>query len=309
MLSHTRIAVNSGFSYADDVLETSFSRTRTKTEIQFNRLLFESLFPQPVGGFFRAAVWEDNGWSDRDFGAHQRLVARIGYAREFAIAPNQTIGLELIAGGGKLFGDAPASRRFFGGNESGQFLYDARETPDLVAMPGGPLIRSLGEGQAVGAGAGGQNGGDGFWHVNLNLTVPIRPLSFPLIPPDDEVRSMLKNGINVSGRNFLISALKQQGFSRADAIAEADRTLNEIRPATQFIIDEANFFALKPLLMFDAGGLSGAGRDATWTAAGGGLQLTIVTAKFEIGYMHTLSGPLSGDRGNVFMRLVFQNLF
>ena len=44
-------------------------------------------------------------------------------------------------------------------------------------------------------------------------------------------------------------------------------------------------------------------------AAGGGLQLTIVTASFEVGYMHTLSGPTFGNRGNVFARLVFQNLF
>jgi len=161
----------------------------------------------------------------------------------------------------------------------------------------------------VGTGGGGARGGNGFWHVNLNLTIPIRRFSFPLIPADPDVRGMLRNGINVSGRNFLISSLKQQGLCREDAVAEADRTLNEIRPATEFIIDEANFYSVKPLLMFDVGGLSGAGQDATWTAAGGGVQLTIVTARFELGYMHTLSGPAFGDRGNLIVRLVFQNLF
>jgi hypothetical protein len=44
-------------------------------------------------------------------------------------------------------------------------------------------------------------------------------------------------------------------------------------------------------------------------AAGGGIQVTVVTAKLEFGYMHTLSGPSYGDQGNAFGRLVFQNLF
>jgi hypothetical protein len=34
-----------------------------------------------------------------------------------------------------------------------------------------------------------------------------------------------------------------------------------------------------------------------------------VTAKFEAGYMRTLSGPTFGQKGNAFVRLVFQNLF
>lgn len=306
---HTRLAFTIGLRYAEDLLEEGAIRTRTSTEVQPNRVVAESLLPRPVGGFVRGAVWEDNGWTDESFGSHQRLVARFGYAREFAIAPNQTIGLELLSGGGTLWGDAPPSRRFFGGNTTSQFLYDPLTAPSLVAMPVGPLIRSFGQGQAVGSGSGGAIGGDSFWHVNLNLTFPLRALSFPLIPQEEEVRDMLKNGINVSGRNFLISSLKQQGMSREEAVAEADRTLNEIRPATEFIIDEANLYAVKPLLMFDAGGLAGAGQDATWTAVGGGVQLTIVNARLEVGYMHTLTGPTSGSHGAFYLRLVFQNLF
>ena len=307
--AHTRLTFNIAYRHASDLLEDNATRVRTDTEVQPNLLLAESLLPQPIGGFLRAAVWEDNGWTGQGAGFHQRLVGRAGYAREIAIAPNQTIGLELIGGGGHLWGDAPASRRFFGGNSSGQFLYDSVSYASLLNLPAGPLIRSFGQGEAVGNAAGAARGGDAFWHVNANLTLPIRAWSFPLIPPEDEVRKRLKNGINVSGRNILISTLKNQGMSREDAIAEADRTLNEIRPATEFIIDEANLYSVKPLLMFDAGGMAGAGSHPTWIAAGGGLQLTIVTAKLELGYMHTLSGPTTGDRGNFFLRLVFQNLF
>src|SRR5213075_1830951 len=135
---------------------------------QPNRALIESLLPRPICGFMRLGLWEDNGWTDEGFGAHQRLVGRMGYAREFAVAANQTIGVELLAGGGHLWGDAPASRRFFGGNQSGQFLYDSVSSPSLAAMPGGPLIRSFGENQAGGRGRGAARGGGSFWHINVN---------------------------------------------------------------------------------------------------------------------------------------------
>jgi len=39
------------------------------------------------------------------------------------------------------------------------------------------------------------------------------------------------------------------------------------------------------------------------------VEVTIVIAKLQVGYMRTISGPTFGSRGNVFVRLVFQNLF
>jgi hypothetical protein len=68
-------------------------------------------------------------------------------------------------------------------------------------------------------------------------------------------------------------------------------------------------FAVKPLLMFDAAELESSPGRASWLAAGVGVQLTVVTAKFEAGYMRTLSGPTFGSRGNVFARLGFERLF
>lgn len=268
----------------------------------------ESLLPSPVGGFLRAAVWEDNGWTDGEFGAHQCLIGRIGYAKEIPVGPNQTVGLEIVTGAGTLWGKAPPYRRFYGGNAPTQFLYDSVSGPGMIRSPAGPLIRSFGQAEATPDGNS-LLAGDSFWHANLNLTIPIKALSKPLIPDDPEIRKMLGSGIFTSGRSFLITALKNQGMSREAAVAEADRTFNDIRPAAEFIIDEANLYAVKPLLMFDAAELSGAGRDSTWFAAGGGVQLTIVTAKVELGYMQTLSGPVFRERGNFFFRLVFENLF
>jgi hypothetical protein len=108
---------------------------------------------------------------------------------------------------------------------------------------------------------------------------------------------------------MLAATLKKEGLSSKEAEEQAGVILDEVKPAAHFLIDYANLYAIKPLLLFDAGGLRGNGARQTWLAAGGGLQLTIVIAKFEAGYMHTVSGPTFGSRGNAFFRLVFQNLF
>jgi len=110
---------------------------------------------------------------------------------------------------------------------------------------------------------------------------------------------------------MLTAALKKEGMSPGEAEKKAVGILDEVRPATYFIIEQANLFSIKPLLMFDAAGMTRSGDRTrnTWLAAGGGVQVTIVIAKFEFGYMYTLSGPTFGNRGNVFGRLVFQNLF
>jgi len=99
-------------------------------------------------------------------------------------------------------------------------------------------------------------------------------------------------------------------MSNKEADIKAEQIFEEIRPATHFIIDNANLYSIKPLLMVDVAGMTGSdSTSAMWLAAGGGVQLTIVTAKFEAGYMHTFSGPTFGNQGNVFVRLVFENLF
>ena len=98
----------------------------------------------------------------------------------------------------------------------------------------------------------------------------------------------------------------------AEARKKAAEIIGELQPATHFIIDDASLFSVKPLVMFDAAGMAdgrAGGSSATWAAVGAGLQITIVTAKLEIGYMRTVSGPTVGSRGAFGARLVFQNLF
>jgi len=62
--------------------------------------------------------------------------------------------------------------------------------------------------------------------------------------------------------------------------------------------------------MFDEARMSRSDAGAQYRySAGGGLQLTIVIAKFQAGYMHAINRFPGEKRGNVIFRLVFTNLF
>jgi len=317
----TRLSIDAGYRRASDSFVDAGTalETNTTTDEQTARLLLDSV-PPSINGFLRAAFWEESGWQNND--SYQRFVGRAGYEKEIAIAPNQTIGIEIVASGGSASGNSPSYARFFGGNAPGQFLYDNPNSTNLRNMPSGPIIRSFGE-NAVGlrAANGRIVGGDTFWSVNLNVTFPIPAWSMPLIPneltdiPDKDgnpmsVKQLLTNQIDITGPSMLAAVLQGQGLSATEAARQAKQILGEVTPAARFIINDANLYSIKPLLMVDAAGMSGQGGSSeTWLAVGGGVQLTVVTAKFEAGYMRTLSGPTFGQEGNAFVRLVFQNLF
>lgn len=85
----------------------------------------------------------------------------------------------------------------------------------------------------------------------------------------------------------------------------------EILPVTHFIADHANIIAVKPLLLFDAAhlGLSGSSVNRTRYGLGGGLQIDIVLARFELGYIATLHRTPGDARGNFLGRLVLKRFF
>jgi len=321
---NTRLSLDTGYRWTEDRMDSDVPslRSRSSASEQINRVLLDAI-PRPIYGFLRAAVWEDSAWLTGGGGSYQRLVGRLGYAKEIPAGRNQTIGLELVAGGGKLEGNPPSYARFFGGNSAGQFLYDGPSFASLLKMPAGPLVRSFGQGQAgFRTSSGGVSGGDSFWHVNASLAVPVGAWSRALIPDEltdiegadgkrVSLKQLLRKQVDVTGPSMLAATLRHEGMTAEEADRKAGEILGEVQPATRFIIDDANLYSVKPLLMFDAAGMTGGrSRSAdTWFAAGGGLQIVIVTAKLEVGYMRTVSGPTFGNRGNVFVRLVFQNLF
>jgi hypothetical protein len=284
-------------------------------------------------GTSRLAFWVDaNSPTERD-SSYQRVAALWGYQREFIVVPNQTIGVELLVGGGHTWGNSPQYSRFYGGNWAKNFLYESKDSPVLAAFPRGPLMRSFGSGRAIanptlGAGA------TSYWNLNLNVAIPVPKWSSPIVPDiaislpkrdaqgrivldenqdpmmeDRPLRVILKNQ-GESSRKVLERVFAKEGLPAAEAQAKARRELKSINSILGFIADEANIYSFKPLFMFDAARLNAESFDnRTKFGIGGGVQFTLVIAKFEAGYVRTLR-PVPGDqKGNFVMRLFFQNLF
>lgn len=322
--------------FSDDQL-----RSELTTEHSFEaRALLDG---RVADGTTRLGLWVDNNSPKNVADSYTRLIGIFGYDKEIPLALNQTIGVELIGGGGRAWGNVPEYARFYGGNSLGNFLYEDADSDILKAFPTGPLLRSFGRNQAQTESATSPTrGATSFWHVNLTTSFPIPALSRPVIPDvsldDDEdededetastarpkkdvcgkikaTRATLKNAVKnsmTSARNGLASYYRNtENMPAAEARKRAEAEVREICPAVYYLADQANLYSLKPLFMFDAGRLQRAGdiNSGTRIAAGGGLQFTLVVARFEVGYLRTVRRFEGDPKGNLVMRLVFQNLF
>ena len=350
-------------------------------------------------GLVRAAFWFENNSFLGSTGNYQRIAALAGYGKEFVISRKRvfhqisppelgepcwtsyadpkdpskaqknelTVGVEILAGIGRTWGEVPGYARFFAGSPPGQFLYDELSATTTTRFPYGPLIRSLGESQG---GIGNSVlGGTAYWHANVNVSIPVPAWSRPLIPhewvavsskragdeefnghvPDGapicrDLKSTVKTLVRVSGINLMVSqqardlltdqqkkdlllSLKDNptpdekrrlnAANAALAAAKAktqpnieDMFNNEILPITDFIADHANIFAVKPLVLFDVAHLTPGGSvTPTRYGMGGGVQLDIVMARFEFGYVAALKRAPGDPKGNFFGRLVMRRLF
>lgn len=279
-------------------------------------------------GVSRLAVWMDANAPNKGRESYYRAATLWGYQKEFLITHNQSVGVEVLLGGGHAWGTVPQYARFYGGNSAKNFLYEAKESPVLTSFPVGPLLRSFGSGQATVRNSLAQLGGTSYWNVNLNVTVPIPKWSSPLVPDitielptgvdadgnpimeDRALRVILKKQ-GESSRKVLERIFVKEGLSQPDAEAKSRREVKSINSILGFIADEANIYSVKPLFMFDAARLdaTGATNNKTRYAVGAGVQFTVVIAKFEAGYMRTLNGLPGDSKGNFVTRLFFQNLF
>ena len=284
-------------------------------------------------GVSRFAFWVDVNSPEVLADHYQRVAALWGYQKEFIVVPNQTIGIEFLAGAGQTWGNTPQYARFYGGNSFKNFLYETKDSPLLTDFPRGPLIRSFGSGRAT-AGSS-LSGATAYWHANLNITIPVPRWSSPLVPDisielpkrdaqgqvvldenqdpvmeDRPLRVILKNQ-GESSRRVLERIFVKEGMSLEAAQAKARRELKEINGILGFVADQANIYSVKPLFMFDAARLNSPETitNRTKFAVGGGVQFTLVIAKFEAGYMRTLRPQPGDNKGNVVFRLFFQNLF
>jgi len=269
-----------------------------------------------LNGFTRAGLWLDGG-KPQNKEAYHRIAALIGYEKELPVG-DQTIGIEALFGAGKASNHAPEYSLFYGGNTLADFIYqEISDSEKVSSIPSGPILRGYGRNQAGFRLPNGSTvGAHSYHHFNLTIAIPIPSLSAPLIPDEevnDEPRTTLRDVIELAvntGQDSLSGSYQDEGLSSDEADAKAAKVFSEIRPGVKYLTDYAKIYSLKPLLMFDETRMSRSDAGAQYRySAGGGLQLTIVIAKFQAGYMHAINRFPGEKRGNVIFRLVFTNLF
>jgi hypothetical protein len=286
-------------------------------------------------GFARAGLWFESAEATRSSVSYRRLAGLVGFQKEFG-GGTQTLGVEAVVGGGTSWGEAPLYSRYFGGNNAASFLYDSPDAPTMTAFPVGPLLRSYGKTQTAARSAtGAVVGGKSYWHANLNVAFPVPGWSRPLIPNElvdggiplnkklEQVSiNTARNTIADNLLDGIVEELMKDDptLTQSDAetralplaVAEADKLIEkEIGPIVRYISRRANFFAVKPLVMLDAAQLGGPDgqRRRVRFAAGGGVQLVVVIARAEFGYMKSLPSVTGEPKGNFVFRLAFQNFF
>jgi hypothetical protein len=277
---------------------------------------------RPGKSFTRIGIWFDAAIPDAvgNISNYQRLVTRVGYAQFLGSGHNSAL-LETVAGAGYTWGTAPTYSQYVAGNSNHNFLYESMNSIHSRSMQNGPLLRSLGENEGGLSTVNGRTvGGNSFWHLNLNFSVPIAAWAKPLVPDvvisDEErvitLRSALKGQANTAANFIYDDLVNNHGYPDNDA---TDSTANaivdkDIRPTINYLADRANVYSIKPVLLFDIARLADRSLQAkTFTAAGLGLQMTIMIARLEIGYMYTLSPSDYSQRGNLFFHFVLQNFY
>lgn len=273
-------------------------------------------------GFSRMGVWFDAGipQSNNALKSYKRLAGRLGYGIVLG-SGHTNADLEATLGAGYTWGSPQAYSQYFAGNTTVNFLYQSFTSLPNRVSPEGPLVRSLGEREGSLSSSGGViNGGRSYWHLNLNISIPFSSWSRPLIPDiviSDEprvmtLRSALKGQVR-SAKNFILDDLiNNHGYPDTEQTeVVADRIIDkDIRPTLDYLADRANIYSIKPLLLLDIAQISDpVFKNKTWFAAGMGVQVNIVIARLEMGYMQTLSPASDSGSGNLFVRFILQNFY
>ncbi len=132
---------------------------------------------------------------------------------------------------------------------------------------------------------------------------------------DDEKKALRLEGLDnltPDQQAKLQAALHKLQTNKDDVRPEVTELFRkDVNPITDFIADHANLFAVKPLFMFDAGQVlaPNAFDDHTRFGLGGGIQIDIVMARFELGYVAALNRIPGDRRGNFVGRLIMKRFF
>ncbi len=308
-----RVALNGGYRRSSNRMGGVNSLSVTENSYQLSAIVDGRIF----NGVTKAGFWLDGGKPESS-DSYRRIAALIGYQKELPIG-DQTIGIEAMFGAGKASKHVPEYNLFYGGNTLTDFIYQEILDPQTLSfLPSGPVLRGYGRNQAgFRLPSGATRGANSYHHFNLTLAIPIPALSTPLIPdevvntnPRTTLRDLVEFGVN-TGQDALSSSFEDEGLSSDEADAKAAKVFSQITPGINYLTRYAKIYSLKPLLMFDEARLARIDISGPQNrySVGGGLELTVVIARFQAGYMHAVNRFEGEKRGNFVMRLVFTNLF
>lgn len=272
-------------------------------------------------GLSRMGIWFNAGIPKNNINlkSYQRIAGKAGYAVSIGRGHNN-VDVETTLGSGYTWGTPPTYSEYFAGNTASDFLYVPLNSFSNMPFPEGPVIRSLGEREGGFSSAfNSVSGGTLYLGLNLNFSIPVSKWSSPLIPDiviQDEprritIRSAIKGQVTTA-KSFIANDLALNGgLSDDEADAAAERIVDkDIKPTINYLADRANIYSIKPLLFFDFGEINKPSvGDKIWAASGAGLQLNIVNAKLEIGYVQTLFPKSDVSKGNFLMRFSVQNFY
>jgi len=270
-------------------------------------------------GVARATAFADYA-SPAQNASYTRIAIRSGFSMEIPIIAARdangekllaahTLGVDTQISAGKASKRVPTYAQFHGGSDGGRFVFDeSLSTQFSKPYLTGPVVRGYGQNQTPTAGST-------YWGLNLNLAVPIPKWSRFLIPVEkDEDGVPLAQRIEVvglrSGENLMASYYEnEEHLEPAAAAAKAKADIDSVRPAVKFISRYAKLYGIRPQSLIDVARISSSNDSRMLYSAGMGLQLTLVTARMEVGYVWTLARRTGAPAGNVVFRLSFQNLF
>ena len=272
-------------------------------------------------GLARLGIWFNASVPKKEINLkpYQRVAGKLGYAVPLGRGHNN-VDVETTAGFGYTWGAPPAYSGYFAGNATSDFLYTPLHSLTNMVFPEGPVIRSLGEKEGgLFAAPNSISGGTMYWGLNLNFSIPIAKWARPLIPDiviQDEprritMRSAIKAQVNTA-KSFIADDLALNGGLSDDAADSAAELIvnKDIKPTIDYLADRANIYSIKPIVFFDFGEINKRNADdRIWAATGAGLQINIVNARFEIGYIQTLFPKSDASKGNFLMRFSVQNFY
>lgn len=312
--------INTGFSARLLSSDFVYNNDKAARATEKGLGIFAIVDASPSKGFARWGIWADAAMPANNtlLKSYERLSSRLAYSRSFGKGHRQT-DIEVQMAGGHIWNKAPLYNQFYAGNEYWDFLRLPLTSEKGLQMPTGPVFRSVGERAGILGTFNNSGAAQSFWSFNFNLGLPIKRWSRPLIPDviiAEEprlitLRSALKSQAQTVENFILDDFIENKGYpddEKTEALAKKiiDK---DIRPTLNYLAENANLYAIKPVLLADIAGSWFPSTGYThWLAAGAGIQLNIVIACFEAGYMHTLAPSAFKNKGNFFFRLVVSPL-